>query len=81
MAVRKKSGTAAKAPVTKPAEPKMVKAIRPEDAGLIQSLLSRIELKGEEVPAFNRASALLGHICGMKELPDEVLYPPQQNSQ
>lgn len=48
-----------------------------QDAQLILSLLGRVDLKGSEVPAFNRAQALIAHACAQRELPQEALLPPQ----
>ena len=64
--------------VVTPGGIKEVAAISIQDAQLILQLLARIDLKGSEVAAFNRAQALIAHACGQQELPPGLLYPQQQ---
>jgi len=66
------------APVGKTPGTKKVSVISEQDAGMIAALLARVDLKGSEVPAFNRVQALLAHVCGVRELSDADLVPPRQ---
>ena len=74
---------ARKAAVKKPTVPeiKTILPIHPGDAQNIMAFLQRIDLKGSEVVAFNRAQVILAHACGAAELTQEQLNPPVRNSQ
>ena len=83
MAVRKQRKPARKAAAKKPPVPKIktILPINPQDAQNIMAFLQRIDLKGSEVAAFNRAQVILAHACGAAELTQEQLNPPVRNSQ